>query len=92
MEDKKVFQDRRFKLTLSQKQTIKDCFESGQFTISELSRYYKVSWATINFIAHPDKLARNKEFVAKRDSKKYYNTERNTINGRKYREHLRECR
>lgn len=81
-------QDRRYKLTDLQKETITSL--KGE-SVSELARYYNVSRRTINFIQHPER--KEKMLRARKDSgKSYYVKEKqrqSDLNTKAYREFLK---
>lgn len=47
--------DRRVKLTLEQKEEIKELYKTGNFSLRKLGTMYKVDKRTIQFIINPEK-------------------------------------
>jgi len=79
-------QDRRKKLTASQKQEIVSL--KGKISQRSLARMFGVDRRTISFILYPEKLEENKKRRAERGgSKQYYNKENHTASMREHRKY-----
>lgn len=75
--------DKRRKLSESDREYIKDLYESGLVSIHGLARHFKVSKRLIQFILFPER-------QRKVDSKKYYDREKNAEYKRRNRKHRNE--
>ena len=70
-------QDRRRKLTDSQKDLIRQEYKTGHHSLNSLARKYNVSKKTILLIVNPESKAKNDERI-KNHWRDYYNTEEHT--------------
>lgn len=75
--------DKRRKLSASDREDIKDLYESGLVSIHGLARQFKVSKRLIQFILFPERMR-------KVDSKKYYDRDKNAEYKRRNRKHRNE--
>lgn len=55
-------QDRRKKLTKSQKHEIKTLYDTGNFSMNQLAKQFEVSKKTILLIVNPESAAKAKEY------------------------------
>lgn len=77
--------DKRRKLTAEQKAEIAELIGLSS---REIARMYGVSRRTVQFIQHPERLQRNKQFRANRGGwRQYYNRQEWAANMRKHRQH-----
>jgi len=80
-EDTKLKIDRRYKLTLQQREEIKLLFNTGKISRAELALNYKVSWYIINYIVYPEKQKENyKKTIARGGSVIYYRRKKEKLN------------
>lgn len=86
-------QDRRKKLTTSQKQEIHHLYNNiGGFSLNDLAKKYNVSKKTILLIVNKNSKLNNDLYI-KNNRKKYYNTKEHTKamqNTRNYKKELME--
>lgn len=75
--------DKRRKLSASDREYIKDLYESGLVSIHGLARQFKVSKRLIQFILFPER-------QHKVDNKKYYDRDKNAEYKRRNRKHRNE--
>lgn len=75
--------DKRRKLSASDREYIKDLYESGLVSIHGLARQFKVSKRLIQFILFPERMH-------KVDNKKYYDRDKNAEYKRRNRKHRNE--
>jgi hypothetical protein len=83
--------DKRVKLTDESRQQIKEEYETGDISIHSLSKKYKVSRRTIQFILFPDRLDKAKEqFAERRKDGRYYDKDKHREYTKQHRDHKKE--
>lgn len=66
--------DRRIKLTLEDKEEIRELYKLSEWSQRKLAKQYKVSKRLIQFVLNPQRLVENKKRRAERGgTKQYYN-------------------
>jgi len=80
--------DKRVKLLPQDKETIKQEYETGLYSINGLAKKWNVSKRTIQFILFPERLEKVKEqYKERRKDGRYYDKEKHTEHVRIHRNH-----